>query len=273
MVILKDENGFIPAGLSSELMRFSAENKNLLTQYGSLYVGTGRTQRVNYGDGVGVYELSGAATEATWIIREFVFTEIGTYYIRNFNYSSSDVVRCYVASFSDPNYTGEFWLEDSNLVFNITTENTTCNFCLYVGEDKVDVSISQTLKIYIGKENKTRWIDCVGSSDNLMNLNFQATTHGVNVVKYNGIVEIPITEELLPPSFSPAILCVGSDGGLSWQKAYPALFVDGLYSIKTTCAGSSETVEECPHAVEGEYTAENQEETIWERMTALGLGR
>lgn len=138
MVILKDENGFIPAGLSSELMRFSAENKNLLTQYGSLYVGTGRTQRVNYG---------------------------------------------------------------------------------------------------------------------------------------NEIVEIPITEELLPPSFSPAILCVGTDGGLSWQKAYPALFVDGLYSIKTTAAESSETVEECPYAVEGEYTDQNQEKTIWERMTALGLGR
>lgn len=138
MVVLKDENGFIPAGLSSELMRFSAENKNLLTRKGSLYVGTGRTQRVNY-----------------------------------------------------------------------------------------------------GKE----------------------------------IVEIPITEELLPPSFSPAILCVGSDGGLSWQKAYPALFSDSSYPIKTTAAKSSETVKKCSHAVEGEYTSENQEKTIWERMTALGLGR
>lgn len=119
------------------------------------------TNGVNVANGseTGVYNLSGSANQATWIIRQFTFVKTGTYYVRNFNYSSSHIVRCYLASFSDSNYPNNYWLEGSNLVFNITTANTTCNFCLYVSADKTNQTISQTLKIYIGMRNKTSWSD------------------------------------------------------------------------------------------------------------------
>jgi hypothetical protein len=119
------------------------------------------TNGVNVANGseTGVYNLSGSANQATWIIRQFTFVKTGTYYVRNFNYSSSHIVRCYLASFSDSRYPDNYWLEGSNLVFNITTANTTCNFCLYVSADKTNKTISQTLKIYIGMRNKTSWSD------------------------------------------------------------------------------------------------------------------
>lgn len=103
----------------------------------------------------GLYYISGYANQATWIIKQFKFTEPGTYYVRNFNYSSSDVARCYLASFSDSAYPDNYWLEGSTLTFNITTANTTCNFCIYVSADKINISLDQILKIYIGKNNVT----------------------------------------------------------------------------------------------------------------------
>lgn len=101
----------------------------------------------------GLYYISGYANQTTWIIKQFTFTEPGTYYVRNFNYSSSDKVRCCLASFSDSAYPDNYWLEDSTLTFNITTANTTCNFCIYISNSYI--SLDQILKIYIGKTNIT----------------------------------------------------------------------------------------------------------------------
>ena len=47
---ITDSNGFIKSGLSSNLMRLSAESKNLLVQRGSLYIGTGTYQTVEFGN-------------------------------------------------------------------------------------------------------------------------------------------------------------------------------------------------------------------------------
>ena len=56
---MADNNNFIvngentiPSGLASDLMRMSMENKNLLETKGSIYVGTGRTNK----DGVAITE-------------------------------------------------------------------------------------------------------------------------------------------------------------------------------------------------------------------------
>ena len=56
---MADNNNFIvngentiPSGLASDLMRMSMENKNLLKTKGSIYVGTGRTNK----DGVAITE-------------------------------------------------------------------------------------------------------------------------------------------------------------------------------------------------------------------------
>lgn len=50
MIEITDSNGFIKSGLSSNLMRLSAENKNLLVQRGSLYIGTGTFQTIECGN-------------------------------------------------------------------------------------------------------------------------------------------------------------------------------------------------------------------------------
>jgi len=50
MIEITDSNGFIKSGLSSNLMRLSAENKNLLVQRGSLYIGTGTFQTIKCGN-------------------------------------------------------------------------------------------------------------------------------------------------------------------------------------------------------------------------------
>lgn len=47
---ITDSNGFIKSGLSSNLMRLSAESKNLLVQRGSLYIGTGTYQTIEFGN-------------------------------------------------------------------------------------------------------------------------------------------------------------------------------------------------------------------------------
>lgn len=47
---ITDSNGFIKSGLSSNLMRLSAESKNLLVQRGSLYIGTGAYQTIKFGN-------------------------------------------------------------------------------------------------------------------------------------------------------------------------------------------------------------------------------
>lgn len=50
MIEITDSNGFIKSGLSSNLMRLSAESKNLLVQRGSLYIGTGTYQTIEFGN-------------------------------------------------------------------------------------------------------------------------------------------------------------------------------------------------------------------------------
>lgn len=52
MIEITDSNGFIKSGLSSNLMRLSAESKNLLKERGSLYLGTGTHQTIEYGNDV-----------------------------------------------------------------------------------------------------------------------------------------------------------------------------------------------------------------------------
>ena len=46
---ITDEDGFIKAGLSSDIMRLSMESKGLLDKKGSIYIGTGESIQVNYG--------------------------------------------------------------------------------------------------------------------------------------------------------------------------------------------------------------------------------
>ena len=46
---ITDSNGFIKAGLSSDIMRLSMESKGILDKKGSVYVGTGEIIRMNYG--------------------------------------------------------------------------------------------------------------------------------------------------------------------------------------------------------------------------------
>lgn len=104
----------------------------------------------------GYFTVSGSATTTIWNIKQLKFTETGTYYVRNFNRSSSDIVRCYLSSFSTSSYPNDYWLEGSTLTFNITQANTTCNIVLYVAAENVGKTINnQVLKIYVGKTNAT----------------------------------------------------------------------------------------------------------------------
>lgn len=112
---------------------------------------------VTKGQRDGMYTLGGSASSPTWIITQFIFPTTGTYYVRNFDYISTDKVKCYMSSFSDSSYPDDYWLEGSTLTFNITAANTTCNFCLYVAPQYTSQSISQTLKIYISKVHRNIW--------------------------------------------------------------------------------------------------------------------
>lgn len=106
MVTLTDGNGFIAAGLSSELMRLSAENKNLLTQKDSLYVGTGRKQIVSYGNEaveIPVTEALNPPTDGAFVLyvdsqgglvwgkaHAGLFADTGTYDIKTRNAAECD---------------------------------------------------------------------------------------------------------------------------------------------------------------------------------------
>lgn len=103
----------------------------------------------------GYFKISGSATTTIWNIKQLKFTETGTYYVKNFNWASSNIVRCYLSSFSDSSYPNDYWLKGSTLTFNITQANTTCNIVLYVAANNVGKTINQVLKIYVGKTNAT----------------------------------------------------------------------------------------------------------------------
>lgn len=111
----------------------------------------------------GLYYISGYPNYPTTITTQFTFPEPGTYYVRNFNYSSSDIAKCFLSAFSDSTYPNNYYLEGSTLTFNITTANTTCNFCIY-SVPQNGISLDQILKIYIGKTNVTEYETSLATS-------------------------------------------------------------------------------------------------------------
>lgn len=111
----------------------------------------------------GLYYISGYPNYPTTITTQFTFPEPGTYYVRNFNYLSSDIAKCFLSAFSDSTYPNNYYLEGSTLTFNITTANTTCNFCIY-SVPQNGISLDQILKIYIGKTNVTEYETSLATS-------------------------------------------------------------------------------------------------------------